>query len=186
MKKILIIFFSIFLIFSVSLGNIKENSADVLVKMGFLNGYPDGTLQLENNITRAEFCTLIMKMIGRNEETSESKFSDVPKNHWAYNVVNKAAELGYLRGYEDGTFKPSNKITYAESCSILINLLGYKDELIGNWPANVTEKANELMLDKYLEGLDASHIMTRGEVSIMLVNSMNVEFKGESNAQDGI
>ena len=186
MKKIFIIFFSMLLVFSVSFGDIKESSADVLVKMGLLSGYPDGTLKLENNITRAEFCSLIIRMVGKNEAPLENRFRDVKESHWAYGVINRAAELGYLRGYEDGSFRPSNNITYAESCSILINLLGYKNEVTGVWPNNVTEKAKELNLNKKVEELEASHIMTRGEVSVMLVNSMNVKFKGDENAQDGI
>lgn len=186
MKKVLPIFFVVLLIFSVSFGDIKESSADVLVKMGLLSGYPDGTLKLENNITRAEFCTLIIKMVGKNQVPLENKFNDINESHWAYGVINRAAELGYLSGYEDGSFRPSNNITYAESCSILINLLGYKNEVTGEWPNNVTEKSNELKLNKSLEELDPSHIMTRGEVSVMLVNSMNVKFKGDKNAQDGI
>lgn len=186
MKKVLSIFFVMLLIFSVSFADIKESSAEVLVKMGLLSGYPDGTLKLENNITRAEFCTLIIKMVGKNQTPLQNKFSDVKESHWAYGVINRAAELGYLSGYEDGSFRPSNNITYAESCSILINLLGYKNEVTGAWPYNVTEKAKELNLNKNLEELESSHIMTRGEVSIMLVNSMNVKFKGDGHAQDGI
>ena len=179
MKVLIYVFLSISLIFSSSFANFEESSADVLVKMGLLSGYPDGTLGLENNITRAEFCALIIRMLGNNQAPTENRFSDIKETHWAYGVINRAAELGYLNGYEDGTFRPSNNITYAESCSILINLLGYRDELIGVWPTNVVTKANELGLNKNLEDLEASHKMTRGEISVMLVNSMNVKFKGD-------
>lgn len=179
MKKIFLIIVSFVMILNFSLANMQEDCGRILVKMNLLAGYPDGTLKLENNITRAEFCTLIIKMVGKNETPIESRFSDVKEEHWAYGVINRAAELGYLSGYEDGTFRPSNNITYAESCSILVNLLGYKDEIVGTWPISVTDKANELNLNINLEGLEPSHIMTRGEVSIMLVNSMNVKFKGD-------
>ena len=59
MRKLLYIFLAVTLIFSASFANFEENAADVLVKMGLLSGYPDGTLKLENNITRAEFCSSI-------------------------------------------------------------------------------------------------------------------------------
>ena len=186
MKRFLGIFLILILMFSVSFATVIDNSADVLVKMGLLNGYPDGTLKLENNITRAEFCSLIVRMLGKNQAPLTNKFSDIKENHWAYGVINRAAELGYLSGYEDGTFRPSNNITYAESCAILVNMLGYKDELTGSWPTNVISKAEELKLNVNLGGLDASHTMTRGEVSVMLVNSMNVRFKGDVNAQNGV
>lgn len=179
MKRFLFIFLSAIMIFSISFANVEENAADILVKMGLLSGYPDGTLKLENNITRAEFCSLIVRLIGENEPPVGNRFSDIKESHWAYGVINRAAELGYLSGYPDGTFRPSDNINYAESCSILINLLGYKDEVIGEWPTNVITKANELNLNINLEELKSSHTMTRGEVSIMLINSMNVKIKGE-------
>jgi len=179
MKKIVCIVLMLAFLVTYSFANIQENSADALVKMGLLSGYPDGTLKLENNITRAEFCSIIVRLVGKNQEPEKNRFSDIKKNHWAYNVINRAAELGYLKGYEDGTFRPSNNITYAESCSILVNLLGYSDEIVGVWPTNVTSKAQELGINNNLDNLEASHIMTRGEVSVMLINSMNVKIKGD-------
>ncbi len=179
MRKIICSFLIVMLMFTYSFAGVVEDSADVLVKMKLLNGYPDGTLQLENNITRAEFCSIIIRMIGKNQAPEKSRFSDVAENHWAYGVINRAAELGFLKGYEDGTFRPSNNITYAECCSILVNLLGYSDEIEGAWPTNVMNKAHDLKLNVELENMESSHLMTRGEVSVMLVNSMNVKIKGE-------
>ena len=179
MKKIICSVLVCMLLVTCSFAGVIDDSADVLVKMGFLNGYPDGTLQLENNITRAEFCSIIIRMVGKNQQPETSRFSDVKENHWAYGVINRAAELGYLKGYEDGTFRPSNNITYAECCSTLVNLLGYSDEIEGVWPTNVMNKSEELKLNINLENMESSHLMTRGEVSVILVNSMNVKLKGE-------
>ena len=179
MKKIICSVLVCMLLVTCSFAGVIDDSADVLVKMGFLNGYPDGTLQLENNITRAEFCSIIIRMVGKNQQPETGRFSDVKENHWAYGVINRAAELGYLKGYGDGTFRPSNNITYAECCSILVNLLGYSDEIEGVWPTNVMNKSEELKLNINLENMESSHLMTRGEVSVILVNSMNVKLKGE-------
>ena len=179
MKKIICSVLVCMLLVTCSFAGVIDDSADVLVKMGFLNGYPDGTLQLENNITRAEFCSIIIRMVGKNQQPETVRFSDVKENHWAYGVINRAAELGYLKGYGDGTFRPSNNITYAECCSILVNLLGYSDEIEGVWPTNVMNKSEELKLNINLENMESSHLMTRGEVSVILVNSMNVKLKGE-------
>lgn len=179
MKKLICLFVAITLLFSWCIAKDYDSSANALVKMGLITGYPDGTLRLENNITRAEFCTIIVKMVGKNEPAISNNFSDVKETHWAYNAINKAAELEFLSGYEDGTFRPSNNITYAESCAILVNLLGYNDELEGTWPNNVMKKSNELKLNEKLEEFESKHLMTRGEVSAMLVSSMNVKIKGD-------
>lgn len=180
MKKFLIILITILLMSTYSFASIEQDSADILVKMNLMSGYPDGTLRLENNITRAEFCTLIIKMLNYNESpieiTTKSKFKDLKETHWAYTSVMTATQLGFLSGYEDLTFRPSNNITYAEACSILISVLGYKGDVKGKWPQNVTDKAEELSLNKNIVA-EASDKVTRGTVSIMLVNAMNVKIK---------
>lgn len=186
MKKFFMFFIVVLLIFSFAFATVTEEAGDTLRKMGIMNGYPDGTLKLENNITRAEFCTLIIRMLGKEGGGISSHFSDVTESHWAYGTVNKAAELNYLSGYDDGTFKPSNNITYAESCAILVKVLGYGDELEGDWPDNVLNKAEELELNINLEELESGYKMTRGEISVMLINSMNIKMKGDVDEQVGI
>ena len=179
MKKLIMFIISLILIFECSFADIIHESADTLVQMKILNGYEDGTLRLENNITRAEFCALIMNMLGiRVNSPLANRFVDIKEGAWYYNAINKVAELGYINGYkEDNTFKPSNNITYAESCAIMVNILGYNDELIGVWPDNVINKAKELEILNGLEEREASYKMTRGEISVILVNSMSKKVK---------
>ena len=181
MKKIILTIISLILIFEFSFANIIDESADTLVQMKILNGYEDGTLRLENSITRAEFCALIMNMLGIEVKTPlENKFVDIKEGAWYYNAINKVAELGYINGYkEDNTFRPSNNITYAESCAIMVNILGYNDELVGGWPDNVINKARELEILSGLEERESSYKMTRGEISVILVNSMSKKVKSD-------
>ena len=51
-------------------------------------------------------------------------FSDVPKNHPAYEAITHCSERGLVMGYGDGTFKPSEYLTRAQVCIILSRLLG--------------------------------------------------------------
>lgn len=181
MKKILICVFSILLIFTFTFASYQDDCGKLLVEMNLLSGYPDGTLKLENNITRAEFSVLIMKMLGYNNDnitiTSKEKFKDLKSTHWAYKSVLKATELGYLSGYENNTFRPSNQLTYAECCSIMVNVLGYKKDMVGKWPNNVINMATELKINDSILDKAANDLMTRGEVAVMLVNSLNVNLK---------
>ena len=180
MRKIIMLFVvSLFLCGNISNASLIEESADTLNKMKILNGYEDGSLRLENNITRAEFCALIMNMLGLTvDEELENRFSDIKDGAWYYNAINKVAELGYINGYkEDGTFRPSNNITYAESCAIMVNILGYNDELEGGWPNNVIDKATELKIVDGLNISDSTYKMTRGEISVILINSMGIKVK---------
>jgi len=181
MKKLLITIISLILIFNCSFANIITESADTLVQMKILNGYEDGTLRLQNSITRAEFCALIMNMLGVQVKSPlENRFVDIKEGAWYYNATNKVAEFGYINGYkEDNTFRPSNNITYAESCAIMVNILGYNNELTGGWPDNVINKAKELEILNGLEEREASYKMTRGEISVILVNSMAKKVKSD-------
>lgn len=181
MKKIFLIILSFIMFFCFSFASYQDDCGDILVKMNLLAGYPDGTLKLENNITRAEFSVLIMKMLGYNSDNivlnSDKNFSDLKETHWARKSIIKATELEFLNGYDDNTFRPSNNLTYAECCAILVNVLGYNSDMKGAWPNNVMDMAEKLDLNKKLSQKDSKDLVTRGEVAIMLVNSLNVEVK---------
>ena len=48
----------------------------------------------------------------------EDLFPDIGK-HWARGNINYAASKGWIEGYEDGTFRPDEKITRAEAAAVL-------------------------------------------------------------------
>ena len=59
---------------------------------GLFSGYPDGTFKPENNITRAEVCTLFCKAEGRSlNPLGAAAFVDVSAEHWAYRYVMNSA-----------------------------------------------------------------------------------------------
>ncbi|MBP3285157.1 MAG: S-layer homology domain-containing protein [Clostridia bacterium] len=174
MKRIFSCLIAVILLLSFSFAYTVEESADVLVRLNLMKGYEDGSLRLENSITRAEFCSLIVRMMKKEGTTpdTEIRFSDMKETHWAFGTVLTAVSCGYLSGYADGTFKPSNSITYAETCAILVNVLGYNADITGKWPTNVMQKAEELKLNDGLQIEESSYKMTRGEVCVMLVNAL--------------
>ena len=87
-----------------------------------VSGYGDGTFRPDNAVTRAEFVTMLMRIIGENGNTSA--FADV-NGHWAEKYIDKASEYGYINGYEDGTFRPDNNITRAEAVTIMSKVFGF-------------------------------------------------------------
>ena len=56
-----------------------------------------------------------------------SGFKDVTSDKYYYNSVQKCADKGYVRGYEDGIFRPNGNITRAEFAAIMNTVLGLKD-----------------------------------------------------------
>ena len=57
-------------------------------------------------------------------------FSDVPTSHWAYEQINRCVQDGIVSGYSDGTFKPTNPVSYG-AFSIMLARAFYSSELAG-------------------------------------------------------
>ena len=93
-----------------------------------VKGYPDGNFRPTANITRAEFAAMVVRF--ENISAAGSKtFTDLQKDHWAYEVIQKAAEAGWISGYPDGSFRPDQPITRAEVVAITNRMLNrFADE----------------------------------------------------------
>ncbi|NLF43272.1 MAG: S-layer homology domain-containing protein, partial [Bacteroidales bacterium] len=102
-------------------------------RVGLFKGYPDGSFKPDQNITRAEFATVVLQFVIKvkgnaiqeklaNIDISKPKFDDV-KGHWAQENIEKLTALGYISGYPDGTFKPENKIKRSESVALINRVL---------------------------------------------------------------
>lgn len=95
--------------------------APVIKKMaaeGIINGYTDGTFRPDNQITRAEFVTMLMKSKSI-QKFEKLPFPDVDKELWSADYIYSAYMSEYIDGYADGTFKPDNPITRAEAVKII-------------------------------------------------------------------
>ena len=102
-----------------------EDAINELAAAGVVTGYPDGTFRPDNTVTRAEFVTMLMRLIG--QEGGEAPFEDV-RGHWAEKYIAKAAEYGYVGGYPDGTFRPDANITRAEAFRIMVSVFGFETD----------------------------------------------------------
>ncbi|MCR4600605.1 MAG: S-layer homology domain-containing protein, partial [Clostridia bacterium] len=100
-----------------------NNAVSTLSNGGVLSGYTDGTFLPSGNITRAEFATIAARFDESTVDTSSVSFSDI-SGHWAENNIKRAAALGYITGYQDGSFKPNAPITRAEAMTLMNRVLG--------------------------------------------------------------
>ena len=88
----------------------------------YLQGFPDGSIRPEKQVTRAELAEILYRMISpdaRQELTAESAFRDVGRNHWAYEAVRTMAGLRLMLGDTDGNFRPDDGVTGEELSVIL-------------------------------------------------------------------
>ncbi len=147
-----------------------------------INGYEDNTYRPWNNVTRAEFCKIVVAMMDKTEEaktiSASSAFSDVNAVKWCIPYVNYLTTNNIIKGYADATFKPNNIITYAEAVTILLRVSGYSEEQVGySWPANYINKAEDLKIAGNMK-FSQNDAVTRAATAIMVDNVMFTNVNG--------
>nr|WP_269438330.1 S-layer homology domain-containing protein [Phosphitispora fastidiosa] len=103
-------------------GHWGEKEINQWIEQGFITGYADGTFKPDQNITRAEFITILNKALGLKEKT-EDNFKDVPQRAWYAGEFAKARYAAYISGYNDGSVRPQNNISRQEVAVLVANLL---------------------------------------------------------------
>ena len=102
------------------------SAVSTLSAMGILSGYPDAAFRPNASITRAEFAAIATRFDADGNKTPAS-FDDIA-NHWAKDEIAVAANNDWVNGYEDGSFRPQNNITRAETMSLVNRVLNRKPE----------------------------------------------------------
>lgn len=100
------------------------NTVGFMSEQGIIKGYDDGTFRPNAPVTRAEFAAIASRFDKLTE--GESNFPDVPADHWAKTAIDFAFTKGWVNGYEDGTFRPENSQTRAETVAIVNKMLERK------------------------------------------------------------
>lgn len=135
-----------------SFSDIKDGAwccraVSTLTNMGIIKGYTDGSFQPNKSITRAELATIIARFAKLDVNTKT--FSDI-NGHWAQKNIELAAGNGWINGYEDGTFRPNNNITRAETFAMINRVLDRQTESVSDllptsemnmWSDNLNENA---------------------------------------------
>ncbi len=105
-----------------------------MTKLGIVKGRYEGKFVPDANITRAEFAVICARFDDSEFEIKDD-FADVD-GHWAESEIHEAAAHGWIRGYEDNTFKPDQYITRAEAMTMINRVLN-----------RIPEKASDLLPD---------------------------------------
>ena len=105
----------------VALGKWYNKSISTMAKIGIVKGRTANTFVPNAAITRAEFAAICSRF-DRSDVEVQSNFNDI-SGHWAENEIRRAASLGWIQGYTDGSFKPDQNITRAEAASMINRML---------------------------------------------------------------
>ncbi|MBW7473898.1 S-layer homology domain-containing protein [Paenibacillus oenotherae] len=123
-----------------------------------IEGTGNGVFSPNRDITRAEFTAIVVRGLGLKPEEAAAPYSDVQSTDWYSSAVQTAYAYDLISGFEDGTFRPSDKITREQAMVIIdraMKLTGLKDKL--------PEQAAEQLLRSYAD---------RAEVSVWAVSSL--------------
>ena len=158
-----------------------EEAVQVICALDILVGDGSGGLQLEREVTRAEFITMAVKaspFAGQVGQASTSPFPDVPYTHWSAGFVQLGVAKGYISGYLDGTFRPDNKITLAEGATVALKLLGYAGgDFSGAYPTGQMALFRSLKLDTDLLADRADSLLTRRDAMYIFYNLLTARTK---------
>ena len=112
----------------------SKNKAAILylADKGVLAGYPDQTFKPNNVVNRAELLKILIASLGVTDLSGRNCFPDVA-DQWFAPYVCYAKSRGWVSGYADGTFRPSEPVNKVEAIKMLVNAQGYKlDSTSGN------------------------------------------------------
>ena len=88
----------------------------------YIVGYPNGNVEPNGNITRAEVATIFFRLLTEEVRTANStqsnRLSDVTRGQWFNHAVSTLSSMGIVKGHNDGTFAPNAPITRAEFAAI--------------------------------------------------------------------
>lgn len=117
-------------------------------------------------------------------ETAPSEpFKDVKDSHWVPNAIDLAAKIGFVTGYQDGSFHPESKITRAEFATMLVKAMGLESradspftDSKSHWAENAINalKANGIV-NGYGDGsFKPDQDISRAEIVTMLAKFMDL------------
>ncbi|MFD7524980.1 S-layer homology domain-containing protein [Paenibacillus chitinolyticus] len=113
-------------------GHWAQNAVNDMGSRMVVNGVDTGTFNPDTAITRAEFAAIMVRALGLKQEKASAPFSDVNPTDWYSAAVQTAYAHKLIGGFEDGTFRPSDKITREQAMVIMAKAMkttGFRDKL---------------------------------------------------------
>ncbi len=115
-------------------GHWAEEYIMALSKKGVIGGFQDGTFKPNDPVTRAQFASILSKAFASKPTVRPSSaFVDVPENFWAFKAIDAVQTKGFMSGFKNEVFLPSENIPRVQVLVSLVN--GW--ELKGGNPDNL-------------------------------------------------
>lgn len=165
-------------------------NVEVLRLLGVVEGNGIGQFNPYAQLTRAEFCKMLVTMMGSSDVLrykTVTIFPDVRASHWAARYVNYAVRgEKLLAGLPDGTFQPDRAISYGEAVTILMRLLRTDADAAsgGIWPEGYIDLAKASGVSAGVE-LAGGAAISRAQAAQLFVNVLGAKATSSSTDKDG-
>jgi len=167
-----------------------------LQAQGLISGFKDNTFRPDQNLTRAEFATILQAAFPTSVKREYVQFSDVSKDFWAAKAIETAYKSGFISGFPDGRFLPQSPVTRLQVLLALVSGLNlpkgdslnlkdiYDDEdKIPDYgtQAIITATRSQLVINyPYPQSLNPNLTATRGEVAAIIYQALVLLKKANS------
>jgi hypothetical protein len=152
----------------------------------YMQGYEDGSFRPERSVTRAELAAMLARIVDSSAAEDNKSYNDIPEWHWARDSIMAMTSLGMLKGYPDGSFRPTAAITRGEMAAALLPLLTNASEasapavysdLDGHWAQAAISKLHDAGIVKgYEDGtFRPENSLTRAEAVTMMNRLLGIE-----------
>ena len=127
-----------------SLTDAQKEALGYMFSKGIINGYEDGTVRPQNSVTRAEFATMVSRLMGYETDTP-CTFDDA-FSHWSTNYIEACVKAGAINGVGDNKFEPESNITFEQAVKITTIVTGKADSTYSYPDGFITAALNNNML----------------------------------------
>ena len=167
-------------------------AVDKLVGFSIITGYEDGTFRPDNQITRAEFAAIVTRYkgiadnFGTDAVTGFADLDGDSSRAWARPYVKAAVDAKIINGFDDGTFRAGEPVTYEQAVKMLVCAAGYdvvaQSELNkikatnpnATWSAGYIAAANKHGITRGVITAKISEPASRGVVAVLTSNTIDV------------
>ncbi len=165
---------------------------------GYIQGYPDGNVKPTKNVTREEVAALLYRLLKEDVReslrNSNSYFEDVEEDRWSHSEIAAMVKGKYIKGYDDGTYRPGQPITRAEFATLVTRFIDEDtlpaisttfDDIGNHWAKEYIEKAaNHMLIAGYENGsFKPDKYITRAE-AVTILNKILVRHVDEDGLHE--
>ncbi len=179
--------------FAVKFSDIDEKytayikAVEELSAKNVISGYPDGTFKPANTVKRSEVAKMLVTAFDLKKQKEVVTPADV-EGMWAKEYVEIAMSNDIITGYEDGSFKPEDPVSYAELSTLITKLLKLEvnDNTAGSWYQKYWNAVQEADLLRDIATNDVLPVNNarRDNVALVIYNALNNDKKEEVKPEE--